>query len=397
MKRYLITIILTLFGFSLTSSAQQNDNIKIPTVEYRGGIYFLELDGETPYERGYQHGYALKFVINRTLIQFEEWLRENANITEPDKMMQDFVKTTGHLASVKKLLPDLYNEMRGIAEGADVDFIELFMYQSFDELFMFLMNSGSIDIANGHCTTTGVYGRKNLPNYLTHNNDIPVYHEGAVTVLKIKYPNSDLVVLQQTFAGQIGQNGVNNFGVAVGVNTVADLPVSDSGIPVSFHVRKILESKNREEAVEYLNSTHFGAAMNYMIADREKVISVETWENNAVVLDLYESNYAVHTNHTLQENAPVTFEMDASSGGGSYGYTHQRLDLATEVLSTNTDNIMFEGTRELMTTRPILVNPGSPTGRTIMCTIAEIPEKGNPILYTTPDSPNWFEHVKFEF
>ena len=211
MKKYLIIIILTLFGFSLTSSAQQNDNIKIPTVEYRGGIYFLELDGATPYERGYQHGYALKFVINRTLIQFEEWLRENANIAEPDKMMQDFVKTTGHVASVKKLLPDLYNEMRGIAEGADVDFIELFMYQSFDELFMFLMNSGSIDIADGHCTTTGVYGRKNLPNYLTHNNDIPVYHEGAVTVLKIKYPNSDLVVLQQTFAGQIGQNGVNIF------------------------------------------------------------------------------------------------------------------------------------------------------------------------------------------
>jgi len=397
MKNYLIAITLAYFALSFTSSAQQNDKINIPTVEYRGGIYFLELDGATPYERGYQHGYALKFVINRTLLQFNEWLRVNANITEPDKMMKDFASTTEHIASVKKLLPDLYDEMRGIAEGADVDFSELFMYQSFDELFMFLMNSGAINIADGHCTTTGVYGRKNLPNYVTHNNDIPVYHEGAVTVLKIKYPNSDLVILQQTFAGQIGQNGVNIYGVGVGVNTVADLAVSDSGIPVSFHVRKILESKNIDEAVEYLNSTHFGAAMNYTIADREKVISVETWENKAVVLDIYKGNYVVHTNHTLQENAPVTFEMDANSGGGSYGFTHQRYNMATEVLSTNTDNIKYDGFKELKSTRPILVNPGSPTGRTLMCTIVEIPKTGNPILYTTPDSPNWFEHVKFEF
>ena len=47
--------------------------------------------------------------------------------------------------------------------------------------------------------------------------------------------------------------------------------------------------------------------------------------------------------------------------------------------------------------KPILVYPGSPTGRTIMCMIVEIPEEGSPILYTTPDSPNLNEHVKFEF
>jgi hypothetical protein len=273
----------------------------------------------------------------------------------------------------------------------------LFVYQSFDELFLFLMKSGSLDVADGHCTTTGVYGRKGQPNFVTHNNDIPTYHEAGGVVLHIKYPDSDLEILQATFAGQIAQNGVNNYGVAVGINTVADLPVSDKGLPVSFNVRKILETKDRNEAVEYLKSKQFGTAMNYTIGDREKVISVETWEDNAVVLDGFPKKVVAHTNHTLQKGAPVTFTMNASSGGGSYGFTHQRLELALETLSADPDAVRLEDVKKLKATRPILVNPGKPTGRTLMSMIAVIPETGSPILYNTPDSPNWFGHVKFEF
>ena len=313
------------------------------------------------------------------------------------KMIQEFASNTTYIQSVKTALPGLYEEMQGISEGSGVDFNELFVYQSFDELFLFLLKSGSLDLADGHCTTTGIYGREGKPNFVTHNNDIPTYHEAVGTVLHIKYPDSDLEILQATFAGQIGQNGVNNRGVAVGINTLADLPVSDDGLPVSFNVRKILESKDRHEAIAYLKSNKFGTAMNYTIGDREKVVSVETWGNNAVVLDNYPDKVVAHTNHTLQVGAPVTFKMDASSGGGSYGFTHQRLKLAIDTLSASPDTVTLEDISKLKSTRPILVNPGKPTGRTLMSMIAVIPQTGNPVLYNTPDSPNWFERVKFEF
>lgn len=370
---------------------------EIPKVEYRGGIYYVILDGATPHARGYQHGKALEFPIHLALRNFKEWLRANANIKDPGRMIQEFAANTGYIQAVRTGVPDLYEEMQGIADGSGVDFNELFVYQSFDELFLFLMKSGSLDLADGHCTTIGVYGRAGKPNFVTHNNDIPTYHEAAGTVLHIKYPDSDLEILQATFAGQIAQNGVNNRGVAVGINTLADLPTSDGGIPVSFNVRKILESKDRHDAIAYLKSKEFGTAMNYMIGDREKVVSVETWENNAVVLEDYPDKIAVHTNHTLQKNAPVTFEMDASSGGGSYGFTHQRLKLGMTTLSQNPEAVTFEDVVKLKSTRPILVNPGKPTGRTQMSMISVIPSSGNPVLYNTPDSPNWFGHVKFEF
>ena len=394
-----VVAIAILIGLSLTALVHKkmSNKISIPKVEIRGGVYYLELDAEEPYDRGFQHGKALSPVIKKTLVNFENWLYENANVDNPDLMIQEFAEGTEHISSVKKQLPDLYLEMRGIADGADVNFNKLFVYQSFDELFLYLMNTNKLVLKEGHCTTTGVFNRKDLPNYVTHNNDIPTYHEGAVTVLKIKYPNSDLEVLQQTFAGQIGQNGVNNYGVSVGVNTIADLPTTNYGIPVSFKVRKILESKSTDEAYNYLKSTNAGTSMNYMIGDRNEVISVETWEDKVKIVDNIDDQYMVHTNHTLQKNAPVTFEMDASSGGGSYGYTHQRLELAIEILDGGSNTMVLEGVKALKTQKPILVYPGSPSGRTIMCMIVEIPKSGSPVLYTTPDSPNLHDHVKFEF
>ena len=372
-------------------------DIQIPAVEYRQGVYCLVLDGKTPYERGYQHGVALEFPIKKALRQFRLWVRDIVGLEEPGAMIRDFAANTPYLVSAQADLPDLYEEMQGIAEGSGVDFNQLFVYQSFDEFFVFLLHSGSLDIGTtGHCTTAGIYGRTGRANYVGHNNDIPTYHEEVVTVLHIKYPDSDLEILQSTFAGQLAQNGVNNRGVAVGINTLANLPGGD-GLPVSFNVRKILESANADDALVYLNQARFAQAMNYMVGDREKVISVETWQNNTVVLNIYEDKYAVHTNHSLGVDTPKTFEMTSELGGGSYGFSQERLALGLELIGPNVEEMMKEEFQQLFRTRPILVHPGKPTGRTLMNMVAEVPAIGNPVLYLTPDSPNLFSHARFTF
>jgi len=370
---------------------------QIPTVEYRQGIYYLVLDGETPYERGYQHGVALEFPIKKALRQFRSWIRDVVGLDDAEEMIQDFATSTPFLESVKADLPDLFEEMNGVAEGASVDLNQLFVYQSFDEFFLFLLTSGVLEFGTtGHCTTAGVFGRGDKPNYVGHNNDIPIYHQELVTVLHIKYPDSDLEILQSAFAGQIGQNGVNNRGVAVGINTLANLPGGD-GLPVSFNVRKILESANPDEAIAYLQNARFAQAMNYTIGDREKVVCVETWQDQALVLDTFDGDYAVHTNHALGQGTPKTFEMTADMGGGSYGFTMERLALGIELLSADTAGITLESFQGVFKTRPILVYPGKPTGRTLMNMVAVIPKQGKPILYLTPDSPNIFSHARFTF
>jgi hypothetical protein len=372
-------------------------NVAVPAVEYRKGIYYLTLDGKTPRERGYQHGVALEFLIKKALGQFKRWIRTNVGLEEPGTMILDFAENTPYMESARDQVPELVEEMEGIASGAGVDIRQLFVYQSFDEFFIYLLHSGALDAgATGHCTTAGVYGRPDKPNYIGHNNDIPTYHQELVTVLHIKYPDSTLEILQSTFAGQIGQNGLNNRGVAVGINTLANLPGGD-GLPVSFNVRKILESGDVDEAIAYLTSARFAQAMNYLIGDRQRVVSVETWQDNAIVLGVYDGPYAVHTNHALNPDAPKTFEMTAEMGGGSYGFTMERLGLGQDLLAENTAAVSLDDFQQLFKSRPILVYPGKPTGRTLMNMVAEIPKQGSPALYLTPDSPNIFEHARFTF
>jgi len=124
---------------------------------------------------------------------------------------------------------------------------------------------------------------------------------------------------------------------------------------------------------------------------------VETWESNAQVLDIYTGNYAVHTNHSLGSGTPKTFEMTAEMGGGSYGHTTDRLELSGKLMAEDTDGVTLESFQSMFKTRPILVYPGKPTGRTLMQMTAEIPKNGNPVLYLTPDSPNMFSHARFTF
>ncbi len=75
----------------------------------------------------------------------------------------------------------------------------------------------------------------------------------------------------------------------------------------------------------------------------------------------------------------------------------ERHELGLETLSEDPDSLDLEDIFKLKSTRPILVNPGKPSGRTLMSMIAVIPKQGSPILYNTPDTRNWFGHVKFEF
>ena len=383
----------------LMGSAASGDrgSIKIPKVTYRSGIYTLVLDGQSAYARGFQHGKALSFAIKLGLRNFKRWIQASTGIVDSEQMLQEFISKTGYLQSAQGHAPDLVEEMQGIAAGAGVDLQELFCYQSFDELTLYLLQTGMLTLAADHCTCTGLYGRQGKPNLLSHNNDMPTYHEGLGTVLHIRVPDSDLEILQGTFAGQIGQNGVNNRGLAVGMNTILDLPLSEEGVPASFHVRRLLECEDRHAAIAYLKTQSFGTAMNYIIGDREKIVTVETWEDNVVVLDHFPDQIVAHTNHTLQQDAPVTIDVQAGEGGPSLALTHERLDLALDALTADPEGMMLEDLIQLKRTAPILYQSDDPPARTLMSMIVEIPREGDPLMYTTPDSPDGCEHVKFEF
>ena len=255
-KRVLVTTCVMLIGvFSISTT--KKDDVKIPVVEKIGGIYYLEVDADNSYDRGFQQGAALKQEIIESIIDFDVWVAEHTPYKNSEGFAEAFNSQTTYLEDLKRSLPDMYSELKGMSEASNVDIGVLFLYNSFDEYLAFLMEKNSSTEQVAHCTTTGVFGRDDKANYVTHNNDLLVLLRNKVVVTKIIDKQKKVEILQSAFVGIFAQNGVNNKGVAVGCNIILDLDRNTSGIPVAFNIRKILETNSVNEAKNYLLNIDF--------------------------------------------------------------------------------------------------------------------------------------------
>ena len=393
LKSVLATVMSIVLAISISIASNK---VSVPTVEIRGGIYYIEVDAKTSFDRGYQQGAALKGVIAESLVDFDTWITDHSDYTSSKEFAEDFNEQTSYLNDLKTNLPDLYQELKGMAKGAGVSVNVLFLYNSLDEYLAFLLEKGADAAQVAHCTTTGVYGREALPNFVTHNNDLMTIFSNRVVVTKIIYPESDLVIMQTGFAGTFAQNGVNNYGVGVGCNIIVDMERNSQGLPVAFNSRKILETKTLEEAKAYLASVPSAQSMNYMVGDRHTVESLEVSGNgNVYSVKGYKGNFAAHTNHTLNPDAKKV--RDITSVQPSTAQTVERLATAMPALEESYNTIDTQGMKNLKSTKPIRIHEEGAISETIESVITEIPKEGNPILYVTNGLPNGDNYERFDF
>ena len=132
-------------------------NPAIPNVAYRGGIYYLVLDGATAYARGFQHGKALSFPIQLALHHFKDWIKAHTRVVDPENLMKEFVARTGYIQSAQSQAPDLYEEMQGVAAGAG----RLIAHEAFDRREQVADGSGHASFPSMlHAVRHGTRGRR---------------------------------------------------------------------------------------------------------------------------------------------------------------------------------------------------------------------------------------------
>jgi hypothetical protein len=147
--------------------------------------------------RGQIHGERLRDTIASGL---ERWLSVLARThrQDADDYIRDFLRETDHLPAIERWTPDLLEEVRGIAEGANQPFNRILAYNLLDEEWSYAESRGSG--ATG-CTAVGyrtVYGRP----VIAKNMDIPEVHNGTQVVLRLR-PENEPEQLVFTFAGCI--------------------------------------------------------------------------------------------------------------------------------------------------------------------------------------------------
>jgi len=254
-------------------------------------IPIIELEAADPKQRGRAYGEAARESIRTILGVY----REIFQLTTGENWDETVVRGRPFLAKADAFAPDLVEEIRGIAEGADRAFEDIFLLNARSEI---LFNP---QVLAQECTSLAA-----LPE-VTRNDDTLLaqnwdwYREvvNCQVILKIGPREGKPAMVTFTEAGQLAKIGMNAAGIGLVVNNLtSDQP--RTGVPWILLTRRILEASHLAQALGCVLKTARAHSINFLIgyADGEAV-DLETspveehilWPTNGIL---------THTNHYLE-------------------------------------------------------------------------------------------------
>ncbi|NME69155.1 C45 family autoproteolytic acyltransferase/hydolase [Flammeovirga aprica] len=302
-RRNLMVLIGLIMTFSPVLKAQ--NLIGIPPVEYQvelndstSEFFTVEVKGSS-YERGFQHGKALRKVIRPTINRFKydmvgSFLKAlGSEATWEDYL--DFLYTkTKLLQNAEEQVPDLVDEIRGIADGCDLPLKDVFAYNlNFDETFWVLEKMTGIDpmlasekanyeqFPTGHCSHGSVW--ENGKASVGYTLDWTRHFEGSQTLIK-HVKEDGTVLLMTTYAGTLIGHGINaTYGYTFTPHSKFQLAHDvDKGLAQIFIYRKLIEANSVQNAIDYLHKVKPAAGLAYALTDKNGTRTFEVSANKIV-------------------------------------------------------------------------------------------------------------------
>ena len=213
-------------------------------IEHKNNLTILHLDG-TSYAMGYQQGALLKAEIQENV---------RACLYFCDQRGYPYQALLDIWAVMKPLLPQPYlDEMRGIADGADVAFenISIFNFGLYSAL-----NCASFS-AWGPATSDGrLYHARSSDFPLTARDPLTGVYLQENQLVIIRKPTNGYASLAPSFAGEVDcESGMNDQGIMVGMLSSWSKNATYHGIEVGFRMRMVLDhAATAEEAIAIVTS-----------------------------------------------------------------------------------------------------------------------------------------------
>jgi len=272
----------------------------------------------SPAAMGEMHGEATRDLIAETLDAWRTLISGRAP-AEFDPIAR-LLAETNFLPAIDRHAPDLLEEVRGIARGANQPFETMLVYNLMDEEWSF--RTGRLGPG---CTAIAVEGVG-----IAQTMDIPSVHDGSQVALRLR-PDHGSEQIVFTGVGMLGLNGANRDGVGVVVNNLAQLPASSTGLPVMFMLRSILGQKSAAEAGAFVKSVPHAIGQHYLIGDPDQIISLEAAANGVYEVPVAERY--VHANHPLANPASRSEAADMERRSN----THARSNAAKSLVREGSD------------------------------------------------------------
>jgi hypothetical protein len=208
-----------------------------------------------------------------------------------------------HREVVAAALPDLADEVDGLAAGIGVDRDAAWLLQLRRELL------GYSRITAGDCTTyASVRGEPVLAQTVDLNGNL----DDQIALLAVSGPRRRSLVL--SFGGLLGYLGVNDAGIAVGLNLVLG-GAWGPGVPPYLAIRHVLDAADSvDQAVELLGELPLASSRSFMICGEQRAVCVEALGSQRRIL---EADELTHTNHYLDPDFAERDEINVFAKNSS--------------------------------------------------------------------------------
>lgn len=246
--------------------------------------------------RGQAHGEALRGLISEHLERWEEQLREDLALSPAD-YADTFFAETNFLPAIERWTPDLLAEVHGIAEGAGVPFDSVLLRQLSDEEPWFRREKRLGQSGGKGCSSIGYTADR--ASCVAQNMDTPAWWNGHQILLRTR-DERGTEALVFTLAGKISLAGMNNHGLGICCNTLAQLDHARDGLPEDFVVRGFLACKSWKDGIAFLRSVKHASGQNYLLGGPGgQLLDLECSAATVVDYPQTHGHYTVHTNHPL--------------------------------------------------------------------------------------------------
>ncbi|AOK55118.1 peptidase C45 [Burkholderia stagnalis] len=307
-------------------------------------------------EIGRQHGAALRDAIQGFLT---DRIARLAPLVTAARLRELAPLVERHARVIERELPDLAEEVHGLAEGAGITVEDAYLLQLRRELTGFQRIPAA---ARGDCTTFARHanGQAVIAQTIDLNGDMA----SELSVLEIAHEGSRAAdVALVSFTGLLGYLGINGHGVAIGLNLVLGGQWRP-GIPGYLAIRHLLDTcASVDECVDTLRRLPLASSRSLTIADAQRVVTVEYVPDSLIVIEGAEH---AHTNHFLHP----AFAADDALNPFARTSSQRRLDACLGGLASLPADADAAACLALLGEPPIEVVPTGDIRRE--CTVASV-------------------------